>query len=356
MNMKLPSINIIFKAAAEETVQRLRKGVAAVIVKDAKNNGGYVLTSERQLPAELGEDNKDYVRQAFLGYESRPRKVLLYVLPAEAASFEAALEWLGNQSFDYLAGPPTMTQDEAKEIADWVKDARENRASIAKAVLPDYAGDHEAIVNFAAAGIRVGEKTYTAAGYCARIAGLLVGTPMTMSCTYAPLPEVTDVARLTPAEADTAVEAGKLILIHDGEKVKIGLGVNSLQTLREGQNGMLKKIKIVEVRDLIQANLRRACQDSWIGRHSASYDDKCLLIAAVRDFLVSLENEGILREGSTVGMDVEAIRAYLEEKGVDVSGMDEQALKEADTDSSVFLTASIGILDAIENIVLVINH
>lgn len=356
MNMKLPSINVIFKAAAEETVQRLRKGVSAVIVKDAKENGGHVLTSERQIPAELGEANKDYIKQAFLGYESRPRKVLLYVLPAEAASFETALEWLGNQSFDYLAGPPAMTQDEAKEIADWVKDVRENRASIAKAVLPSYTGDHEAIINFTATGIKAGEKTYTAAGYCARIAGLLVGTPMTMSCTYAPLPEVTDVDRLSPEEADTAVEAGKLILIHDGEKVKIGLGVNSLQTLREGQNATLKKIKIVEVRDLIQANLRRACQDSWIGRHSASYDDKCLLIAAVRDYLVSLENEGILREGSTVGMDVETIRAYLEEKGVDVSGMDEQDLKAADTGSSVFLAATIGILDAIENIVLVVNH
>lgn len=354
--MGLPSINIIFKAAAEETVQRLRKGVAAVIVKDAKENGGHVLTSERQIPAELGTDNQAYIQQAFVGYETRPRKVLLYVLSATAANFDDALDWLENQSFDYLAGPPSMTQDEAKDIGDWVKDVRENQASIAKAVLPSYAGDHEAIINFAASGIVVGEKTYTAAGYCARIAGLLVGTPMTMSCTYAPLPEVTDVDRLTPEAADAAVEAGKLILIHDGEKVKIGLGVNSLQTLRTGQNATLKKIKIVEVRDLIQANLRRACQDSWIGRHSASYDYKCLLIAAVRDFLVSLENEGILQPGSTVEMDAESIRAYLEEKGVDVSGMDEQAVKEADTGSSVFLAAHIGILDAIERIQIVVNH
>lgn len=356
MSMKLPSINIIFKAAAAETVQRLRKGVAAIIVKDAKNNGGHVLASERQIPAELGEANKDYVKQAFVGYETRPRKVLLYVLPVDAASFETALEWLGSQSFDYLAGPPSMTQDEAKEIADWVKEVRESGGSIAKAVLPNYAGDHEGIVNFAASGIKVGEKTYTAAGYCARIAGLLVGTPMTMSCTYAPLPEVTDVTRMTPEDADTAVEAGKLILIHDEAKVKIGLGVNSLQTLRKDQNATLKKIKIVEVRDLIQANLRRACQDSWIGRHSASYDDKCLLISAVRDYLVELENEGILQPGSTVGMDVEAIREYLEAKEVDTSGMDEQELKEADTDDTVFLAVDIKILDAIEHIQITVHH
>ncbi len=354
--MSLPSIQVVFKAAAEAAVQRIRKGIVAVIVRDAKAGGSYVLSSERGIPAELGEENKAYIRRAFTGYETRPQKVLLYVAGAEAASFEEALGWLGDQSFDYLAGPPTITQDEAKELADWVKTVREERASIAKAVLPNYAGDHEAVVNFAASGIRVGEESFTAGAYCSRIAGILVGTPMTMSCTYAPLPEVTDIDRPDPAQADEAVEAGKLILIHDGEKVKVGMGVNSLQTIREGQNESLKKIKIVEVRDLIQANLRRACQDGWIGRHSASYDDKCLLITAVRDHLVTLEREGILTEGSAVGIDVDAVREYLEENRVDTSGMEEQALKEADTGNAVFLTASIGILDAIEHINIVVNH
>lgn len=298
--MGLPSINVIFKAAAETAAQRIRKGIVAVIVRDAKAAGNYTLTSERQIPKELGAENRAYVQRAFTGYETRPQKVLLCVTAADAAGFEEPLAWLGSQSFDYLAGPPSLTQEEAKELADWVKGVREERSSIAKAVLPNYAGDHEAIVNFAASGIQEKERTYTAGEYCSRIAGLLVGTPMTMSCTYAPLPEVTDVDRLSGVEADEAVDEGKLVLIHDGEKVKIGLGVNSLQTLRPGQNESLKKIKIVEVRDLIQANLRRACQDSWIGRHTASYDDKCLLISAVRDYLISLEEEGILQEGSTV--------------------------------------------------------
>lgn len=354
--MGLPSINVSFRSAAENTAERIHKGIVAIVVRDAKANGSYVLSGERGIPAELGEENKEYIRQAFLGYETRPQRVLLYVMEAEAANFDQALAWLGNQSFDYLVGPPELTQDEAKTLGDWVKELREERASIAKAVLPNYAGDHEALIHFAASGIQVGKSTYSAGEYCARIAGVLVGTPMTMSCTYAPLEEVTDVDRLSPAQADAAVEAGKLILIHDGEKVKIGAGVNSLQTLREGQNESLKKIKIVEVRDLIQANLRRACQDSWIGRHSASYDDKCLLLSAVRDYLATLEDEGILQPGSSVGMDTESIRAYLEEKGVDTAGMDEQAIKEADTGSNVYLTCAIGILDAIEHIQITVNH
>ncbi len=354
--MGLPSINVIFKAAAEAAAQRIRKGIVAVIVRDAKAAGNYTLTSERQIPKELGAENKAYIQRAFTGYETRPRKVLLCVVASDAAGLEEALAWLGDQSFDYLAGPSDLTQEEAVEIADWVKAVREEGSSIAKAVLPNYAGDHEAIVNFAASGIQGKEQSYTAGEYCSRIAGLLAGTPMTISATYAPLPEVTDVDRLSPTEADEAVDAGKLVLIHDGEKVKIGLGVNSLQTLRPGQNESLKKIKIVEVRDLIQANLRRACQDSWIGRHTASYDDKCLLISALRDYLTSLEEEGVLQEGSTVGIDVESVRAYLEDKGVDTAGMDEQEIKEADTGNTVFLACSIRIFDAIENIVIVVNH
>lgn len=352
----LPSINIVFKAAAESTTARIRKGVVAVIVRDAKANGNYTLSAESAIPADLGADNKAYINRAFVGYETRPQRVLLSVVPAEAANFNEALAWLDNQSFDYLAGPPDITQDEAKTIGDWVKEARQERHSIAKAVLPNYAGESEALVNFAASGIRVGEQTYAAGEYCSRIAGLLAGTPMTMSCTYAPLPEVTDIDRLGGADGDAAVDAGKLILVNDGEKVKVGMGVTSLTKPMAGQSKSLKKIKIVEALDLIQANLRRACQDSFIGRHSASYDDKCLLLTAVRDYLTSLENEGVLRPDSTVGMDVDAIRSYLEEHGMDTSQMDQQALKEADTDNSVFIICSVKVLDAIENITLQVNY
>lgn len=78
------------------------------------------------------------------------------------------------------------------------------------------------------------------------------GTPMTISCTYAPLPEVSDVGRLTREAMDAAVDAGKFILFHDGEKVKVARGVNSLQTTTQDKGDAWKKIKMVEVMDMIQ--------------------------------------------------------------------------------------------------------
>ena len=52
---------------------------------------------------------------------------------------------------------------------------------------------------------------------------------------------------------------------------------------------------------------------------------------------------------------MEKQKLYLESKGVDTSEMSEQEIKEANTDSHVFLKGSIGILDAIEDVDIIIN-
>ena len=175
---------------AASAVQRSEKGVVALILKDAKENGGHAYTNVTQVPSTLGAANQAYVQQAFLGYVNPPRKVLVYVLPAEAEALTDALNWLATQVFDYLAGPPDCSETEATAIATWIASRRTNDAAICKAVLPNQAADSEAIVNFTTDDILVGSSKYTSAQYCARIAGLIAGTPMTISCTYAPLAEV----------------------------------------------------------------------------------------------------------------------------------------------------------------------
>ena len=228
--MGLPNINIAFKSTAASAVERSEKGVVALIIKDAKENGGHAYTNASQIPATLGTDNQAYIQRAFTGYVNPPRQVLVYVLPAAAEALTDALTWLATQTFDYLAGPPDCTETEATAIAAWIAGRRSSDAAICKAVLPNKAADSEAVVNFATGDILVGTSEFTTAEYCSRIAGLIAGTPMTISCTYAPLPEVSDVGRLTREAMDAAVDAGKFILFHDGEKVKVARGVNSLQT------------------------------------------------------------------------------------------------------------------------------
>jgi len=273
-------------------------------------------------------------------------------LGKDAAELTEALGYFAMQQVDYLAGPADCSEEEAATIAGWIKTQRTNDYT-PKAVLPKVKADSEGVVNFTTDEIKADGKTYNTAQYCSRIAGMLAGTPMTISCTYAPLPEVTDIKRLTKVEMDAAIDAGELILYHDGEKVKIGRGVTSLTTLTVDKGEAFKKIKIVETVEMIRTDIRRTAQDSFIGRYPNSYDNKCLLITAIKGYFEQLEAEGILARGkSEVRIDLEAQELHLKAKGMDTSKMSEQEVKEADTGSNVFLWAKISILDAVEDILL----
>lgn len=350
--MGLPSINISFKNVAETALRRSQRRVVAVILKDsaAGTAGVHVMTDETQIPADLSAVNKDHLSKTFIGYVNKPSKVIAYVLGTDATDLSEALNYMATQKLNYLVGSPDCSEEDAAQISTWIKAQRADKRT-PKAVLPNSASDDEGIINFTTEEIKVGDSIYTTAAYCGRIAGLLAGTPPTVSSTYAVLPEVTDVKRLTEAEMDAAVDAGQFILFHDGEKVKVGRGVNSLTTITENKNDSFKKIKIVEAVDSMEDDLRLLTQDSYIGKYGNTYDNKCLLITAVKEYLTQMETNGLLVVGrSVVEIDIDAQDSYLKTKGIDTSSMTEQEIKTADTDSHVFLRGTVGILDTIEDI------
>lgn len=348
--MGLPSVDIAFKTVAISAIQRSQKGTVAVVIRDTKNLGLKILASVTEIPKTLGVENKACLERAFLGYITPPRNLIVYVLPPDG-ELDLALDSLQTQSFDYLVGPSNATEDECQKIKTWVTSKRLNENAIFKAVLPNLAADNDSIVNFCADEIKTKTGIYHTGEYCSRIAGLLAGTPMTISCTYAPLPEVVDVKRLSRAEMDAAIDRGELHIIHDGEKAKIARGVNSFISPNQDKGEIFKKIKIVETIDMIQQDIRRVSENSYIGKYANSYDNKCLLIMAIKGYLEQLELDGLLEKGySDVGIDVDAQRVYLTGIGVNTDDMSEQAIKAANTGSKVFLFANIHILDAIEDI------
>ncbi len=353
--MGLPSIDITFKTLGMTAIQRSQKGIVAVILEDAAGAGAHVMTNVTDIPSALGAENRAYLERAFTGYVNPPRKVIAYVVDGTEKTLDDALAYFATQQFDYLVGAPDTESADAQKIASWVKSERVNKHTV-KAVLPGTAADSEAVVNFTTGGIRLGEASVTTAAFCSRIAGLIAGTPMTISCTYAPLAEVSDVTRLTKEQLDTAIDNGEFVLFHDGEKVKVGRGVNSLKTTSQEKGEAFRKIKIVEAMDMIQNDIRMTAEDGYIGKYANSYDNKCLLIMAVKGYLEELERSGILEtDTSVVELDLAAQENYLKSKGIDTSDMSEQQIKEANTDAKVFLRARVSILDAIEDIVLPIT-
>lgn len=353
-----PKITVSFTELGISAITRGSKGVVAIIVRDSAAVEPVALTQETQIPAALGKENKSYIGRTFLGYVNPPKKVIVYTAPTEGdENLAEALAYMATQDFDYLVGPASCTSAEAQAIASWVKSQRANNGAKYKAVLPNLAADNYAIVNFAAAGMTDGstdaggdEVVYSTAEYCARIAGLLAGTPMKISATYAPLPELTDVTRLSREELDAAVNAGKLTLKWDGKKVKIARAVNSLVTTSEGMLDSFKKIKLVEIMDLIRTDISSTAEDDYIGKYANTYDNKLLLITAIRGYFMGLQQDSLVQPGYTVEIDIDKQEQYLISKGTDTSEMTVQEIKEADTGTHVFLKIACKILDAIEDI------
>lgn len=344
--MGLPNILIEFKSAASTAIKRGERGVVAVMVIEEGNHGVTKIEDITQIPEGLTEENKAYVERTFLGGEN-PVKMVQLIRTDTVAN---GIKLLEVTNFDYFAAPPTVSTSEVTSIMTFIKTLRENKGIRVKAVLPNAKGDHEGIINFTTENIVVGENTYSAAEYCSRMAGLLAGTPLSVSATYYVLSEVDDVPKFTKSELDEKIDAGELVIFHDGKKVKVARAVNSLTTVGKEKSEDYKSIKIVDIMDLIYSDIKTTCEDSYIGKYPNNYDSKCLLIVAIQAYLEALREEELLDTEIETGIDMEAQTNYLKGKGEDVDSMSEQEIKEANTQTNVFLQASYKILNAIEDI------
>lgn len=210
---------------------------------------------------------------------------------------------------------------------------RTNKNKRIKAALPDYTADTEWVINFVNKVIRTKTKTYTTAQYCGRIAGVIAGTPMTIACTYAPLPEVIGCDVWTKEEMDTMTDAGKLFFFFDGEKVKLGRGINSLVTTVQGKGASFQKIKLVDLMDMMYDDIRTTAQDHYLGKYANSYANRCLLVTAIQG---DLDQHG----------------KYTKEQLADMSEMD---IKMANIGSNVFIAVDASFLDAMEDVTIAVN-
>ena len=379
--MGAPSIDISFIEKGISAIKRGERGIVMLWVKDtlpAPAINPVTVVTENDIPAGLSDATVEQVKLAMIGYTNAPKKVLVYCMgiaeDAETAAvdtgYKKAMTAAETIRFDYLTIPTVETDGKGQDIASWVKTMRGAKKKKIKAVLPNVAADNEGIINFTTEkSIKTetvtgkdGAKTtvdtiYTAEQYCARIAGLIAGTPMTIACTYAPLPELSDCTRLT--DNDTPIDKGEFIIFYDGEKVKVVRGVNSFVTTIDGKGDSFKKIKIVEAMDMINDDIVKTAQDSYLGKYANTYSNKCLLITAISSYFAQLKRDDIVSSYS-VGLDAEAIRIYLKGRGLqatlddgtikDVDECSDEEIITADTGASVFLTGNVKILDAIEDI------
>lgn len=382
----MPSINIPFEEKGIEAIERSKRGIVALILEEPQDTitklltdhtgtdnstvkaitNPFVIFTTDDIPSELTDNNKDYIKKCLIGYTKTPYRVRVYLQATgdeksatDADKFSATLKKVATDRFDYLA-IPTITDAQCETVATWVKTNRENKFKKIKAVLPNYDADYEGIINFGNTSIVTKNKTYTPAEYTARIAGLIAGTPMTISATYAPLAEVIDCDKHDQDENDEKVNKGQFFIWFDGEKFLMSRAMNSLVTTTQGKLEAYQTIKTIDIMDMIYDDIRQTSRDYYIGKYTNNYDNKCLLMSAIMGYFKKLEEGKLLQtDYSTIDINVEKVKNYQLEHGLytkeELADMTEQEIKQLDTKKKVFLTADIKILDAMEDIDMPIN-
>lgn len=387
----MPNVIVSFKEAGIAAIERSKRGIVALILEEEQSiidelttnknaivgsaicgeaicgietaseaiDNPFVIYTADDIPSILSENNKDYITKCLLGYVTTPYRIKVYL---QAKGKEGTDKWqdslkkIATERFDYLS-IPTVEADQLETLLTWVKSYRENKYKKMKIVMPGYDGDYEGVINFSNKYIKTATKTYTPAEYTARIAGLIAGTPLTISATYAPLNEVIDCDKYDLDENDEKVNNGEFFIWYDGTKYKMSRAVNSLVTTTQGKQEGYQTIKIVDIMDMIYDDIRTTAQDSYIGKYANTYDNKCLLITAITGYLKELEGEGLLQANySTVELDTEAIKNYQLQNGLytkdELADMSDDEINQLDTKKKVFLKGKIKIIDAMEDIKL----
>ena len=363
-NIKAPSITIAFNERAETIISRGERGIVGLILKDNKYNGNsFIVYDASDIPSDISEDNKTHIKRALIGNITAPKKIICYVMELDEndnPDYEKALSFVENSTCDIVAFPTVATDDKISEVQNGIKAIRGRHRKV-MAVLPECAGDDEGIVNwdgivFDENGDEIPKEDYTA-----RIAGSIAGTSITSSITYMNLSDVANCERLSDSEIDAAVGLGKLIAMWDGEKVKIANDVTSFQTITENKNKSYKIIKLVRDMDMVYNDIYILTRDNYTGKYVNSYDNQCVLLTSVNNYLLSCVNDGIFSY-AFLEFNVEKKRKWVKEniarypdKFIDSDGnryiyenMTDDDIKKCWSDDKLFFKGRLGLLDTMK--------
>lgn len=309
-----PGLYINFVSAAAKTIKGGTNGVVAIPLKShtggtAADKQFYTVSNETDAATLFGAANIQSIKFAL---QAGAKEVLVYTLPTidgvivtEDAAYNEAFEGFEARVFNVFAfdgevSPTTQSsaktwvsrnRDEGKHFmvvfgGDDTTDADPTQGNARTTTLADdYAVN---LIN----GVIINGTSYNSSEFAPFIAGLIAGTGINASITYAKLP-VNDVTkRLTNSQIKTALQAGSLVLYHDGEKVKVERGITTTT----------KKIRTIRARQAISNDLLKTASDSYIGKINNNAAGRDALITAIRAYLQGMAQNNVITDDFTVGL------------------------------------------------------
>lgn len=314
MSIKLPFIDIIFKALAASFVERSERGVAVLIVRDTTDTSFTSKVYRTALEASADTalftaDNFKAINDALLG---KPSKVIVVRLATAGTIADATpiIENLTKTGWVTIVGGVTA---DFTALVTWVKAKETAKATYKVVVFNATAPNCKHAVNFANTNVVFNDSRGSQTGdkFLATLAGIFAGCNVKRGSTYY---ECTNLVSVTAvADTDAALNAGKLILINDNDKVVIGLGINSLTTLTAPDTEDMRYIDIVEAMDMMIDDIRETFKNDFLGAGKKNtYDNQVIFLSGVNSsYFSELEKEEILDNlwDNRVDVDVETQRA-----------------------------------------------
>ena len=265
--------------------------------------------------------------------------VIVYNLGAThtAEVLTAALNALKTVDFDTLCYPyPAATYAVNQEtVAAWIGNMRSEEGRKIQAVLADYAGDDEGILNVAHAVILSDGTTLTNAQTAAWVAGATAGAAVYQSNTGRSYSGAVDVSpRMTKSEMEAAVTAGKFIFkVDSAQNVTAVYDINSLTTFTEEKSKLFRKNRVIRTIDGINNDIVEIFESNYVGKLNNNADGRARLRATLIEYFNELQS-------------LSAIQNFSEEDVTILAGGDSDA---------VVVDCYIQPVDSIEKLYITVN-
>jgi len=338
-NKVLPGAYLNFRTNAPLSITPGDRGVVVLLLEMSKGVAGEMYTisalDQSEYPADVTAADKQLVNEALKGAKT----VIVYNLGTAHTSevVDAALAKLMTEEFNVLVYPyDGTTYDPNKAtIKTWIDTMRSEEGVNIQAVMANFVGDDEAIINVTQ-GIKLSDGTDLTPAQCtAWVGGVSAGANINQSNTGRKYVGAIDVVpRMTKTEMETAITAGEWIFKVDAaQNVTAGYDINSLTTVTVDKGKQFTKNRVIRTIDGINNDITEIFESNYVGKINNNADGRSLLRASLIEYFSELQR-------------LNAIQNFVPEDVVVNPGTDSDA---------VVIDSYIQPVDSIEKVYITVN-
>lgn len=180
------------------------------------------------------------------------------------ADYTTFLDAAETEYFDVIALPNNTSEQLKATFVAFVKRLRDDQGRKVQGVLPNYAADHEGIINVTSGVLLEDGTEITPAKATAWVAGASAGANFNQSLTFVEYEGAVDtLERLDNDQVEYRLSQGEFLFTFDARDrtVSVEKDINSLTTYTTEKNKTFAKNKIIRVLDAINNDLTRELKD-----------------------------------------------------------------------------------------------